>query len=382
MYEHFACTPDCCHVLTIDRVADKDVHKANSLDLVGWFTLTTPSGPAPNHLHIHEHLLAHHNDSTLLLAFHPSIAADAASRNGKLPLSVYESHYETASNAPDNHDKAMRDAATSTTEASSEVLPKIRFRQLPYTIETGEAEMIAVDFVARGGANATAIRDAAPSAPRAPRPTSAAGSDDVAQSKGKPRAKSSDASDALGSAAPAAVHVTPLMLSTEDDDAIASLMARANAVRMLRQRLALMRAYVASLPPGYLTEPDAAPPHRMAPDTRVSHPVLRSIASLLARLPLLSLECAPADGNVPAAAAIPPTTLQERDAAAADAALVGLLGAMGGTLRGATEMGQRAGIVEAARTNPSMSSGRGSGFMPLVGAGGAAGRDPGTPVYS
>lgn len=31
------------------------------------------------------------------------------------------------------------------------------FRELPYSIETGEAEMISVDFVARGAGNAMAI---------------------------------------------------------------------------------------------------------------------------------------------------------------------------------------------------------------------------------
>lgn len=31
----------------------------------------------------------------------------------------------------------------------------IRFRELPYSIETGEAEMISTSFVARGGGNAT-----------------------------------------------------------------------------------------------------------------------------------------------------------------------------------------------------------------------------------
>lgn len=33
----------------------------------------------------------------------------------------------------------------------------IRFRELPYSIETGDAEMIGVDFVARGGGNATVV---------------------------------------------------------------------------------------------------------------------------------------------------------------------------------------------------------------------------------
>lgn len=36
-----------------------------------------------------------------------------------------------------------------------------KFRELVYSIETGEAEMIAVDFVARGGGNATAVEGTA-----------------------------------------------------------------------------------------------------------------------------------------------------------------------------------------------------------------------------
>ena len=36
----------------------------------------------------------------------------------------------------------------------------LKFRELPYSVETGEAEMIAVDFVARGGGNASAIDSA------------------------------------------------------------------------------------------------------------------------------------------------------------------------------------------------------------------------------
>jgi COP9 signalosome complex subunit 6 len=36
-----------------------------------------------------------------------------------------------------------------------------QFKELVYTIETGEAEMISVDFVARGGGNATAVEGSA-----------------------------------------------------------------------------------------------------------------------------------------------------------------------------------------------------------------------------
>ena len=39
-----------------------------------------------------------------------------------------------------------------------------KFRELVYSIETGEAEMISVDFVARGGGNATAVEGSADAA--------------------------------------------------------------------------------------------------------------------------------------------------------------------------------------------------------------------------
>jgi COP9 signalosome complex subunit 6 len=34
---------------------------------------------------------------------------------------------------------------------------KLRFKELPYSIETDQMEMIGVDFIAKGGGNATAI---------------------------------------------------------------------------------------------------------------------------------------------------------------------------------------------------------------------------------
>jgi COP9 signalosome complex subunit 6 len=39
----------------------------------------------------------------------------------------------------------------------AEQAKSIKFKELVYSIETGEAEMISVDFVARGGGNATAV---------------------------------------------------------------------------------------------------------------------------------------------------------------------------------------------------------------------------------
>jgi COP9 signalosome complex subunit 6 len=87
--------------------------------------------------------------------FHPEDAFSEATAAGKLPLTLYEPISENA--ASDPNDKAMDiDGAV---QAKS-----TKFKELVYTIETGEAEMISVDFVARGGGNATAVEGSASTA--------------------------------------------------------------------------------------------------------------------------------------------------------------------------------------------------------------------------
>ena len=126
----------------------KDVHKQPPLDLVGWFTLGPRSGPQPHILPIHSHISELYTESPLLVLFHPEEAFSEATAAGKLPLTLYEPFSENV--ASDPNDKAMDiDGAV---KAKS-----TKFKELVYSIETGEAEMISVDFVARGGGNATAV---------------------------------------------------------------------------------------------------------------------------------------------------------------------------------------------------------------------------------
>jgi COP9 signalosome complex subunit 6 len=128
--------------------AVKEVHKQPQLDLVGWFTLGPASGPGPHVLPIHSRITELYNDSPILLLFHPESTYTEATAAGKLPLTLYESISENAPNDP--NDKAM--------DIDGAVQAKaIKFRELVYSVETGEAEMISVDFVARGGGNATAV---------------------------------------------------------------------------------------------------------------------------------------------------------------------------------------------------------------------------------
>jgi COP9 signalosome complex subunit 6 len=130
------------------RIAVKDVHKEPQLDIVGWFTLGPASGPEPHLLPIHSRISEIYTESPLLVLFHPENAFSEETAAGKLPLTVYESVSVSTSSEP--NDKAM--------DIDGAVQPKsIKFRELVYSIETGEAEMISVDFVARGGGNATAV---------------------------------------------------------------------------------------------------------------------------------------------------------------------------------------------------------------------------------
>jgi COP9 signalosome complex subunit 6 len=93
----------------------------------------------------------------LLVLFHPEDAFSEATAAGKLPLTLYEPISEHVTSDP--NDKTMDiDGAV---QAKS-----TKFKELVYTIETGEAEMISVDFVARGGGNATAVEGSS-AAPKA-----------------------------------------------------------------------------------------------------------------------------------------------------------------------------------------------------------------------
>ncbi|KAL8966959.1 MAG: hypothetical protein Q9197_005696, partial [Variospora fuerteventurae] len=134
----------------------KDVHKEPALELVGWFTTAPINGPEVYHVPIHQQIIHDYNETAVLLAFHPTEVLAGASQSGRLPLTIYESVYESTQNAgkaANNEAEADRSMDIDVAEGPLD----LRFRELPYSVETGEAEMIGVDFVARGGGNATNI---------------------------------------------------------------------------------------------------------------------------------------------------------------------------------------------------------------------------------
>jgi COP9 signalosome complex subunit 6 len=135
----------------------KDVHKEPALELVGWWTVSAASGPGLEVLGIHRHILQTFNESSLLLAFHPSDMHKTRSggqTSGQLPLTIYESVYEAAKGDFDG-DAIMQDDGQDEEKNTAKL--EIKLRELPYEVVTGEAEMIALDFVAKGSGNATTI---------------------------------------------------------------------------------------------------------------------------------------------------------------------------------------------------------------------------------
>ncbi|KAI1308166.1 COP9 signalosome-like protein subunit 6 [Xylaria venustula] len=243
----------------------KTIHSSPQLDLVGWYTLLPKSGPTPSILPIHNYILTEHNESSLLLGFHPeeSVKHDAGSR---LPLTIYESNYEAEEQRSDQgEDREMRDG---------EPPLRLRFRELPYSVETGEAEMISMDFVARGAGNAAAVE------PREQKKIMPGNIDDY---KGKSKVDAGEPTATKVDSPNGEVNV----LSREDEEMIAALSAKANSVKMLQSRIELLATYLERLPPSHLTSDDTTMVTGEGEPTAPSHTILRSIQALVNRLSLV-----------------------------------------------------------------------------------------------
>ncbi|KAH8147753.1 uncharacterized protein LAJ45_08218 [Morchella importuna] len=293
----------------------KETHP--TLDLLGWFT-TTPSptfAPSPWMVQFHRQLLPF-NESLILLCLNPSPSASVGG-GGTLPLAIYESVLE----ADDSADEGA---------------PNLLFVPLNYTIETGEAEMIGVDFVAKGGfgnaaAELSGLEGTAQGAAGAAAAAAAAAaegkdgavkkvklSEEAQQVKGKEKAEEADAVVSAG---------------TQNDELLANLTAKANAIRMLHSRIKLLTTYLSS------------PPH-----AEPNHQLLRSLKSLThSRLPLLT----PADAK---------GFRQEQLSEQSDVHLVALLGTLTKSIEEVRGVGKKFwGIEQTGKANAAGRSGGGGG---------------------
>ena len=297
--------------LTLNTV--KDVHKVPALDLVGWYTILPTSGPQPNHLPIHRQILHSYNESAIVLGFHATEVIEGAA-GGKLPLTIYESNYEADETAGETgEDKEMRD---------EEPQLALKFKELPYSVETGEAEMISVDFVARGGGNATAVDGTVKKRTRVEVSDKGKGTTGAENTKADEDDDDSSRKDDQ--------HI----LSSADEELIASLTAKANAIKMLHARINLIAAYLQNLPPPYVSNPVPEDIESEEVEyTIVNHSILRSIQALLSRLSLLI----PADS-----AAFEHELESEQN----DVNLVSLLSTITSSIKDVREVGRKFAIVD------------------------------------
>ena len=232
----------------------KLVHKSPALDLVGWYSLVPSTGPTALHLPVHRQISAY-NESAVLLGFHIEEMLSPASGD-PLPITIYESNMEAEeSRDAEGEDKEMKDP-----EAATKMV--LRFRKLPYSTETGESEMIAMQFVREGGANAAVESSEKQILEQFDKKVA------VDDGKGKRRAvayEESSKSKKDAAAASSAGQAPPdpdANLTRVEAEYMAALQAKYSAIKMMKSRLALVIAYLQRLPPdftnGNLTTAEAA----------------------------------------------------------------------------------------------------------------------------
>ncbi|CAK5280085.1 unnamed protein product [Mycena citricolor] len=103
-----------------------------SLEFIGWYTVT--SKPTARHIALHEQFTGYCS-TPLLLTLQPSATLATSDAHGQtLPLKAYEPTIE------------LRDRKSRSV-----------YIEVPYNVETGEAERIAVDWTARGGGSGTSL---------------------------------------------------------------------------------------------------------------------------------------------------------------------------------------------------------------------------------
>ncbi|KAJ7630568.1 COP9 signalosome subunit 6 [Roridomyces roridus] len=104
-----------------------------SLEFIGWYTVA--QRPTARHIALHEQFTGYCS-TPLLLLLQPSISLAASSdvNAQNLPFKAYEPSIE------------LRERKSRSV-----------YIEVPYTVETGEAERIAVDWTARGGGSGTSL---------------------------------------------------------------------------------------------------------------------------------------------------------------------------------------------------------------------------------
>ncbi|KAJ6444362.1 COP9 signalosome subunit 6 (CsnF) [Purpureocillium lavendulum] len=275
------------------------VHKERQLDFVGWYTLLPSTGPTPTILPIHNQILQNWNESAILLA----------SIQKKPNYEVDELRGDQ-----DGEDKKMDDGESKL---------KLKFREVPYSVETDETEMISMNYVAAGGGSAAAT--ALPKEERTTRSVESNG-------KGKRRLVESDIDEIKEQT----LDEDNVPLTREEEETLASLTTKANAIKMLHSRIRLLVAYLQRLPSSVVSGVAADDDSMDTDNTVPSLPILRQIQALVSRLGLVI----PSDKE-----AYDREMLQETN----NVDLVGLLNDIMQGVSEARQVGKKSHIVEMAK---------------------------------
>ncbi|CAG8919087.1 unnamed protein product [Penicillium salamii] len=262
----------------------KDVHKDPALDLVGWWSIAPETGPTYAHLALHQQILQDYNQSAIFLTFHSSYTGASDSRGAKVPMSIYESVYE--GEAPEL-DKNM--------QVDGEEFP-LRFREIPYSVETGEAEMIGIDTIVQTSGDASL--------------TEAQGS-----AKGKKDKQTAENE-----------------LTQEELEMIGSFRTRINAVRTLKSRIAFIDEYLGN----YEALGNSSGGFKSGKAPASTHELLRETKSLLSHGSLLS----PAEDS---------SFNAEMTAQSNDVQLISLLGQLGEGVKSMRDLGRKTATVQASQ---------------------------------
>jgi COP9 signalosome complex subunit 6 len=325
---------------------------------MGWFAVTNTSdegaGPQPFHQAVHEFLQAQYNESAILVLFDVELAKDQAKlAAGKMPIEIYEGAWEGG--APNFGGAGEMDIDGG---AGSR---QLKFRLLKYEIETGQAERIAMETVARGAGNASAIETGttttakkdSPGEDKDKRPGAAA-----AKRRAKGKGKSSSSDDAASD---------DEVLSPEEEEMVVTLTAKANATKMLSSRAALLSAYLKENPPYWLTDTSlVAPENAEDAATTVPIEIIRDIQTLAYRAHILK----------PANESAFNQQMQQQET---DVALVNLLASLTKGVHATKLLGQKHSIFESGKGSASHRRPREALGREYLG--GAEGRLPGAAEF-
>lgn len=322
----------------------KLVHKSPALDLVGWYSLVPQTGPSALHLPIHRQISAY-NESAVLLGFHVEDMLDPASGD-PLPITIYESNMEADDGREaEGEDKEMKDA-----EAATKMV--LRFRKLPYTTDTGESEMIAMQFIREGGANAAVDSTEKHILEQFDKKIA------VDDGKGKRRAVAYEGSsqskkDTTTSTEHPAAN-PDANLTRAEAEYMSALQTKYNAIKMMKSRLALIITYLQRLPPAFTqgkqTTAEAADLARASngQHTIPSNAILRHIQALVANADLV----APTEQA---------TLEREIQRETNDVNLISMISDLVSSVNEVREAGKKFGVVEAARRAPRGQAGGAAG---------------------